>query len=118
LGISSEKIPYLEEKLLVNFDEYLEFSFDKIKTLARDILNLFEESMKEKRNLIFNSEKYLIAVNPKRNLKLGYSIVFNQKNKVIKDINQIGIDEILTTKLHKGEFLSKVKKIKKSIKND
>jgi len=113
-----KKIPYLEEKLLVNFDEYLEFSFDKIKTLARDILNLFEESMKEKRNLIFNFEKYLTAVNPERNLKLGYSIVFNQKNKVIKDINQIGIDEILTTKLHKGEFLSKVKKIKKSIKND
>ena len=113
-----KKIPYLEEKLLVNFDEYLEFSFDKIKTLARDILNLFEESMKEKRNLIFNFEKYLTTVNPERNLKLGYSIVFNQKNKVIKDINQIGIDEILTTKLHKGEFLSKVKKIKKSIKND
>ena len=111
-----KKIPYLEEKLLVNFDEYLEFSFDKIKTLARDILNLFEESMKEKRNLIFNFEKYLTTVNPERNLKLGYSIVFNQKNKVIKDINQIGIDEILTTKLHKGEFLSKVKKIEKEVK--
>ena len=178
-----KKIPYLEEKLLAHFDEYLEFSLDETKTLTENILNIFEESIrktksktelffekiisnfnqvfyrflglakaiknafkrlnkkkgeigedlkitetklfyyldlaiKEKRNLIFNSEKYLTAVNPKRNLKLGYSIVFNQKNKVIKDINQIGIDEILTTKLHKGEFLSKVKKIKKSIKND
>ena len=89
---------------------------EKVKAISKDILQYLENSIKEKRDFILNKEKQLAILNPERNLKLGYSIVFNQKNKVIKDINQIGIDEILTTKLHKGEFLSKVKKIEKEVK--
>jgi len=47
---------------------------------------------------------------------LGYSIVFDQKNKVIKEITKIKIGDILTTKLYKGRFSSKVKKIEKEVK--
>jgi len=173
-----KRLPYLEEKLLDNFSDCLELTFDKIKELVKDVLNNFEKLMKEnksrlnllvekiisnfsrvfstfnslireiknafnnlyrkkirieervktinknilqyldlsireKRNLILNKEKYLAISNPERNLKLGYSIVFDRKNKVGKNITQIKINDILTTKLYKGKFSSKVRKIEK-----
>ncbi len=111
-----KKLPYSKEKLAVHFNDYLEFCFDKTKTLAGNILDIFEGLIKEKMDLILNSEKYLTAVSPERSLKLGYSIVLNQENKVIKNINQIKINEILTTRLHQGEFSSEVKETKTDIK--
>jgi len=86
---------------------------ERIKNISKNILQYLEVSIREKRNLIRNKEKQLIILNPERNLKLGYSIVFNFQNKVIKDTNQIKINDILTTKLYKGKFLSKVKKVEK-----
>ena len=86
---------------------------ERIKNISKNILQCLGVSIKEKRNLILNQEKHLIILNPERNLKLGYSIVFGQENKVIKNATQIKINDILTTKLYKGKFLSKVKKIEK-----
>ena len=84
---------------------------EKVKAISKDILQYLENSIKEKRDFILNKEKQLAILNPERNLKLGYSIVFDQKNKVIKEITKIKIGDILTTKLYKGRFSSKVKKI-------
>lgn len=86
---------------------------ERIKNVSKNILQYLEVSIREKRNLILNKERHLVILNPERNLKLGYSIVFNLQNKVIKDTNQIKINDILTTKLYKGKFLSKVKKVEK-----
>lgn len=86
---------------------------ERVKTISKNILQYLEISIKAKRNLILNKEKYLAISNPERNLKLGYSIVFDQKNKIVKNITQIKISDVLTTKLYKGKFLSKVKKIEK-----
>jgi len=108
-----KRLPHLEEKLLDNFSDCFDSALDRTKELSEDVLNNFGELIKEKRNLILNKEKYLVALNPERNLKLGYSIVFDQKNKVIKEIARIKIGDVLTTKLYKGKFSSKVKKIEK-----
>ena len=89
---------------------------EKVKAISKDILQYLENSIKEKRDFILNKEKQLAILNPERNLKLGYSIVFDQKNKVIKEITKIKIGDILTTKLYKGRFSSKVKKIEKEVK--
>ena len=60
-----------------------------------------------------DQEKYLQALSPEKNLKLGYSIIFNQNNRIVKEIDEIKKGDIITTKLYRGSFLSEVNKINK-----
>ena len=72
-----------------------------------------EKIIQEKKAIIINQEKYLQALDPEKNLKLGYSITLDQNNQIIKEIDEIKKGDIITTKLYKGRFLSEVNKIKK-----
>lgn len=87
---------------------------ERVKTVKERIIFYLEKAIKENKDIIINQEKYLQAVSPEKNLKLGYSIIFNQKNQIIKKIEEIKKDDIVKTKLYKGSFLSKVNKINKT----
>jgi len=104
-------LPYLEERLFDNFENYLDKIKDKMKETKEDLLGFFQEALKEKIKLLEDIEKDLFIFSPERNLRLGYSIALNQDKKVIKDVSNIELDEILRIKFYKGEILSKVKKI-------
>lgn len=51
------------------------------------------------------------ALNPVRTLKRGYTIT-KQKNKTIKDINDLKVDSLLETEFENGKVISKVMEVK------
>ncbi len=56
-------------------------------------------------------EKYLSAVDPGRNLRLGYSIVFNKDGRVVKSVKDVKKGEVLITRVCNGEIESEVSSI-------
>ena len=58
-------------------------------------------------------DTYLAGVSPERNLKLGYSIITNQKGRVVRSVEDVEVGENIKSRLHKGEFVSEVKQVKK-----
>jgi len=101
------------ENAIVVLQKQKEFIEEKTKNIAEKILFYMEKTIKEKEVVIINQEKYLQVLDPKNNLKLGYSIIFNQNNRIVKRIDEIKKGDIITTKLYNGSFLSEVNKIKK-----
>ncbi len=89
---------------------------EEVENFKKEIIVSFQKRLEKKKEKISNQERYLKALDPKRNLELGYSIVFAENNKIIKKIKNIKKGQKIKTKLHDGSFLSKVKKINK--KND
>ncbi len=60
---------------------------------------------------VTNAERTLAAVNPERQLRLGYSIITDADGSVIRDIRQIRLGQTVTTRLAKGAFTSDVKEL-------
>jgi len=56
-------------------------------------------------------EQMLKLTDPKLRLQQGYSIVFNRVGKVIKNVSQLKIGELINLKFYRGGALSKVEKI-------
>ena len=50
----------------------------------------------------------LNALNPLAILERGYSVSFNEKGDIVKDVRQVSAGDILRTRLHKGSLVSKV----------
>jgi exodeoxyribonuclease VII large subunit len=50
----------------------------------------------------------LNALNPLAILERGYSVSFNEKNDILKDVRQISAGDVMRTRLHKGSLISKV----------
>ena len=84
---------------------------EKIKNFKEIIFSSFLSIIKQKRDFIRSREEQLVLADPRRNLKLGYSIVFDKNKKVIKDASDIKLSETIYTKLYKGEIQSEIKKI-------
>jgi len=61
---------------------------------------------------ILSLEKLMLTYNPERQLKLGYSIV-RSGGSIIKNVNQIKIDQTIEVTMGNGSFESEVKKIYK-----
>ena len=51
------------------------------------------------------------ALNPLAILERGYSVSFNEKGDILKDIRQISEGDVMRTRLHKGSLVSKVSAI-------
>jgi exodeoxyribonuclease VII large subunit len=54
---------------------------------------------------------YLEGVSPERNLKRGYSILMDDRGKVIREAREVSIGKRIKAKLYKGVFVSKVEEI-------
>ena len=118
--LSFNQIFNIFDNLVKDFDNIInvfqnqkEVIKEKINTIKEKLIFQIEKAIQEKEAIIINQEKYLKALDPEKNLKLGYSIISNQDDKVIKEIDEIKKGDIITTKLYKGSFLSEVNKIKK-----
>jgi exodeoxyribonuclease VII large subunit len=53
----------------------------------------------------------LNALNPLAILERGYSVSFNEKGDIIKNVRQISEGDVIRTRLHKGSLVSKVSAI-------
>ncbi len=71
----------------------------------------FERFLNEMGFKIKKAESFISAMNPERNLHLGYSIVRNNNGKIIRSVNDITPGETLKTKTGSGEFTSTVRDV-------
>jgi len=53
----------------------------------------------------------LNALNPLAILERGYSVSFNEKGDIIKDVRQLSVGDTMQTRLHKGSLVSKILKV-------
>jgi exodeoxyribonuclease VII large subunit len=62
---------------------------------------------------LLQQEEKIFVNNPDLKLKQGYSIIFNEKKQIVKDINMVSLQEEIIANVHNGKINSIVKKIKK-----
>lgn len=103
---------FLSGKIFSGFKQvFLKFNLlsDKV---TKNSIRTIEGAILKINTSIQKFEKILIIADPERNLRLGYSIVFNKRGKVIKNVDDLSVGETLTTKLGRGELETEVKLIK------
>lgn len=112
--ISAEKIQ------LEHFKKELEYynPVNRITTLKENLENL-RKSLNEKITSVFKYNKQLLdfkrqsleIINPTSVLDRGYSIIYNEKNEIVKDISNVNVGDSLKLKVSNGEIISDVKEI-------
>ena len=112
--ISAEKVQ------LEHFKKELEYynPANRITTLKENLENL-KKSLDEKIVSIFKYNKQLLdfkrqsleIINPNSILDRGYSIIYNDKNEIVKDIKTVNVGDSLKLKVSNGEIISNVKEI-------
>ena len=112
--ISAEKVQ------LEHFKKELEYynPVNRITTLKENLENL-KKSLDEKIVSIFKYNKQLLdfkrqsleIINPNSILDRGYSIVYNDKNEIVKDIKSVNVGDSLKLRVSNGEIISDVKEI-------
>ncbi|WP_455931724.1 exodeoxyribonuclease VII large subunit [Parvimonas micra] len=112
--ISAEKVQ------LEHFKKELEYynPANRITTLKENLENL-KKSLDEKIVSIFKYNKQLLdfkrqsleIINPDSILDRGYSIIYNDKNEIVKDIKTVNVGDSLKLKVSNGEIISNVKEI-------
>ena len=112
--ISAEKVQ------LEHFKKELEYynPANRITTLKENLENL-KKSLDEKIVSIFKYNKQLLdfkrqsleIINPNSILDRGYSIIYNDKNEIVKDIKTVNVGDYLKLKVSNGEIISDVKEI-------
>lgn len=120
----------LENKKPINYilDKrmYVDLLMSKIKN-PKDKIELYRQKIdqnrldqnykkiviKEKENLL-RLMTFIDACSPMKVLTRGYSYSVNSKGKVIKGINQVKINDEITTKYQDGQVVSKVIEIKEN----
>ena len=112
--ISAEKVQ------LEHFKKELEYynPANRITTLKENLENL-QKSLDEKIVSIFKYNKQILdfkrqtleIINPNSILDRGYSIIYNDKNEIVKDIKTVNVGDSLKLKVSNGEIISDVKEI-------
>lgn len=112
--ISAEKVQ------LEHFKKELEYynPANRITILKENLENL-KKSLDEKIVSIFKYNKQLLdfkrqsleIINPNSILDRGYSIIYNDKNEIVKDIKTVNVGDSLKLKVSNGEIISDVKEI-------
>ena len=112
--ISAEKVQ------LEHFKKELEYynPANRITTLKENLENL-KKSLDEKIVSIFKYNKQLLdfkrqsleIINPNSILDRGYSIIYNDKNEIVKDIKTVNVGDSLKLKVSNGKIISDVKEI-------
>jgi len=107
LEITKDKITSVENLFTSIFKRYSQ----KLELIISQLLQNSSGWFKFLQTKLDQGEKVLNLIDPQLRLKQGYSIVFNRTGKVVKNVSQLKIGELLSLKFHQGEALSKVEKI-------
>ena len=85
---------------------------NNLESLKIKILRDFIENLDHQKRIIINFDQIIHYNNPEKQLKMGYSIS-RINGKIIKDINQVKVDDNIDIQILNGIIKSKIKKIKK-----
>ncbi len=82
--------------------------FGELRTLTRALRDGFSRLLARSRQSLVHYERYLAAVDPERNLRLGYGIVFDEAGRVVRAAKAVPRGAAITVKLHHGALRAKV----------
>ena len=111
-----DKFKRIEKGITLSiFKKNINFKSDTLIFLNKNINNIFIDKIKKNKTKIKYLENHVNSLSPKNIMKRGYSIVYNRKKQVIKDVKNIKDKEKLSIKLHKGEIeVQNLKIVKKT----
>ncbi|MEA2105188.1 MAG: exodeoxyribonuclease VII large subunit [Bacteroidota bacterium] len=81
---------------------------ENITFFKKTLITESKHTLKNHNSLLNNFENKVTLLDPTNILKRGYSITFNENQKIIKKIQQININDEVITKLFDGKFRSTV----------
>ena len=109
-----DKFKRLEQNLaLNNLKKKISLKNNEFLLLNKSINNILKEKIKKNITKIQYIDNHIKSLNPKNVMKRGYSIVYNKKNQILKDVKNIKDKEKLNIKLYSGEIEVQSLKIKK-----
>ena len=107
-----QKIKHLKRQVsLLNPANKIQNQIQHIDNLERRLKFLFHTKLIQNRNRVDSLHVTLNTLNPESILKRGYSIVFDEKNKIIKSVENIQEQDKLKIKLSDGFLESSVDSI-------
>jgi exodeoxyribonuclease VII large subunit len=71
-------------------------------------ISVFQNTKQQKLHELISE---LDALSPLSVLNRGFSVIFDQQQKIIKSVQQVNVGQTLQLKLHDGKVLSRVDKI-------
>ena len=75
------------------------------------MIKLLQAAIRAQKEKVGVYEKHIISNSPERNLKLGYSIAFDQSGRVVKSIKNVKVGQNLQVNVSDGRIRSKINKL-------
>lgn len=101
----------LTESFFERIGSYIEDLSGRILQAGESMVDCFTEMLEKFRQKLDHGEKILAAFNPENQLKLGYSIVFDNAGKVVKNVDSLKIGDMIRVRMEKGSVDTEVKKV-------
>ncbi|HEY2421916.1 MAG TPA: exodeoxyribonuclease VII large subunit [Neobacillus sp.] len=98
--------------------EALHIAEERYRRSQKDINRAMVQILSKKQTEFDRLIATLQAINPLRIMERGYSLVYNDENKLVKSINQVKEDDPIQIQLTDGSLFCKVEKIKESETSD
>lgn len=93
--------------------EHLVLSSQKISILQTKISNKLREAFRTKQHKLALSIEKLTLLNPLNIMQRGYSVTYSETDDVIKSVDQLHEQDIVTLTLYDGEATCEVKEVQK-----
>lgn len=100
----------ISKRIILETKNYVHYSENKISVQSDYIYSAQDKSIRKMREHIINIEKSIRFVNPERNLKLGYSLLYKD-GSLIRSKSQVSVGNTIKTHVSDGVFTSEVKSV-------
>ncbi len=104
-------LPVAAHRLVSLFEVVIVREMNALEMFARPLASRFASVVEGIREKLENISTYLRAADPMRNLKLGYSVVFDGEGKVVKDVRFLKKGDTIKTKLYQGSVESEISRV-------
>lgn len=101
-------VPLFSKRLSFAFESVLNEAANALGNVSRPLLGFLSSGIEQAKERLNYFLKYLNAADPMRNLKLGYSVVFGNGGRVVKDARSLNKHDKIKIKLHRGSIGSEV----------
>ncbi|HSH53117.1 MAG TPA: exodeoxyribonuclease VII large subunit, partial [Bacteroidales bacterium] len=114
---SATQLIHKKDSTINSYISSIQFTTTKTLLSAKENIDYYKKilitgskhTLKNNNSLLNNFKNKVTLLDPTNILKRGYSITFNKNQKIIKNIQQISLNDEVITKLFDGEFRSTVK---------
>lgn len=112
LAVNKQLLQHLHSRLLyAQPSRKLHASREKTMALLRRMLTSQQHQQQHRQQQLQALTRTMDAVSPLATLSRGYAIVQNANGRLIRDSQQLKTGQLITTRLHKGQIVSRVEQM-------